>query len=189
MVKKPLKKEQPRKSRQLLIQRTKEFVEFMDTIKVDQGIPREFNAHVPHPEDVVRLAEMFERSGLDINAPGHWQSLLCTMANFFLDAPPTREVTDWTESGKNLFLRHLLAIKEKNPTCGQEKLCELLKERMPREYPADSKSLRTQLQNILREKKLRLNSGGAFEEDRTFLQAFGVKLAAVGDVANNLQPR
>ena len=51
-------------------------------------------------------------------------------------------------------------------------LCELLKERRPKEFTMAAVSLRVQLQQILREKRRRVAEGTATEEEIELLKQF-----------------
>lgn len=182
LVKKPLKKEQPRKSRQELIERTKEFIEFMDIVREDfdqdDGTDEHdyvFSAHLPDHDSARRLAEMFERSGMDYRAPGHWQFMLVAMCNFFLDETPTRVATDWTRDDKYQFLTEIAQLEAKHGKTNRLSLCKMLREQKPKQYPADPDSLRVQLQKILREFREDLEIDALTPKEKKLLRAFDRK--------------
>ena len=101
MAKKQLKKEMEGPKRQHSRNFREELFEFLDDLKLEIAdgaeFDRDFKPHtMPNPDDDFDtdvepgLYELFERSGLDIAAPGHWQFLLVVILNTM--GP------DWTES-------------------------------------------------------------------------------------------
>ncbi|MGF6311895.1 hypothetical protein ABIB82_005872 [Bradyrhizobium sp. i1.8.4] len=175
MTKKPLKKASEGPKRQHSRNFRDELFEFLAEVK--QGIEegddweREFKPHVPDEDSAPGLVEMFNRAGLDINKPGHWQFMLVAVVNAYAKYW-TRVTTDWTESDKNQFLRDVIAQRIEGENNRRGLLCESLHDSKPDEYPATGESLRIQLQEILREKRGRIANGTASEEDVELLNLF-----------------
>jgi hypothetical protein len=184
MAKKKLKKEIDGKKRQHSRNFREELFEFLVDVRRDIAdgaeFHRDFKPHtMPNPDDDFEadtdaepgLYELFERSGLDISAPGHWQFLLIAMLNA-MGPDWTRIITDWTETEKNRFLLDVLDQRSKGPKANREELCERLKLEKPGEYAATAGSLRVQLQLILKEKRDRVAKGTATDEEIALLQQF-----------------
>src|SRR4051794_11617666 len=106
MAKQPLKKQQegPRKPHSRNFRA--ELYEFLDDVKKEieggEQFGREFEADPKAIDDdcAVGLRDMFNRAGLDITAPGHWQFMLVAVVNAY-GKNWTLVFTDWTESQKN----------------------------------------------------------------------------------------
>lgn len=172
MTKKPLKKASEGPKRQHSRNFREELFEFLDDVKRDgDEWQPEFSPHIPDEDSAPGLVEMFDRAGLDINAPGHWQFMLVAVVNAYANYW-TRMTRDWTESDKNQFLRDVAAQRIEGENNRRGLLCERLHNSKPNDYPATGESLRIQLQEILREKRDRVASGRASEEDVELLKLF-----------------
>ncbi|MBW7964153.1 hypothetical protein [Bradyrhizobium sp. BR 10261] len=175
MTKKPLKKESEGPKRQHSRNFREELFEFLDDVK--QGIEEgddwesEFKPHIPDEDSAPGLVEMFERAGLDINKPGHWQFMLVAVVNAYGEYW-TRVTTDWTEDDKNRFLRDVVAQRIEGENNRRGLLCERLHNSKPNQYPATGESLRIQLQKILKEKRDCIANGTASAEDVELLKLF-----------------
>jgi len=172
VTKKTLKKASEGPKRQHSRNFREELFEFLDDVKRDgDDWPGEFSPLVPDEDSAPGLVEMFDRAGLDINKPGHWQFMLVAVVNAYAKYW-TRVTTDWTESDKNQFLRDVIAQRIEGENNRRGLLCERLHNSKPDEYPATGESLRIQLQEILREKRDRFASGTTSEEDAELLKLY-----------------
>lgn len=144
--------------------------ELLDVIKSDVGLGETFlpDFHEYEPEEIdettAGLREIFEFSGLSIDAPGHWQLLLIAVLNCYV-APAPRAATRWTRENERLFVHRVVCEREGGSTLGVEKLCEELKTKFPTDYPAVAATLRSEFQRITREMKSRV--GGGYDKDGT----------------------
>jgi hypothetical protein len=118
----------------------------------------EFHNDTEIDETTAGLGEIFELSGLDINAPGHWQLLLVAVLNCYV-APAPKVATRWTRENERLFVRRIVDQRESGSSLGIEKLCDVLKAKFPIDYPATAPTLRTEFQRITREMKVRVEGG------------------------------
>lgn len=118
----------------------------------------EFDKDTEIDEATAGLGEIFELSGLDINAPGHWQLLLVAVLNCYT-APAPRVATRWTRENERLFVSRIIDEREAGSSFGVERLCEVLKSKFPTDYPAVAATLRTEFQRIAREMKARVEKG------------------------------
>lgn len=172
MVKKRLKKEVDGPKKQHSRNSQEELFEFLDDVKRDgDDWPGEFSPLVPDEDSAPGLVEMFDRAGLDINKPGHWQFMLVAVVNAYANNW-TRVTRDWTEGDKNQFLRDVAAQRIDGENNRRGLLCERLHNSKPSDYPASGESLRIQLQEILREKRDRVSSGTTSDEDVELLKLF-----------------
>ena len=129
------------------------FLEFLDEIREDNerdgGPDRSFSDHPPLDEDsTTDLQEYFDRAGLDISAPGHWQFLLVALTNaVHLEQPGNKA---FTREENNEFLRDIAELKKQHDV-GRLKLCEMWvnKERSAGRHPSTPGSCKTRLQNLL----------------------------------------
>lgn len=176
VAKKQLKKQVEGPKKQHSRNFREELFEFLDDVKrgIEDGDEweREFN-HPNEPDDESEqgLAELFNRSGLDITAPGHWQFLLVAVLNAYGENW-TRVFTDWTEGEKNRFLWAVLEQRSEGEKAGRLMLCQRLIQKQPKDYRMDGESLRVQLQNILKEKRDRAANETATDEDIKLLKQF-----------------
>jgi hypothetical protein len=177
MAKQPLKKQQqsPRKPHSRYFR--EELYEFLDFIKSEieggERFEREFEADPKAIDDdcAVGLINMFNRSGLDITAPGHWQFMLVAVVNAY-GKNWTRVITDWTECQKNQFAREAAEQRIEGENNSRLELCKRLKEKDGKSYPMDAETLRKQLQAILKEKRERVDDGTADDEDVEILNLY-----------------
>lgn len=177
MAKQPLKKEQagPRRPHSRYFRdELKEFLGFIRSeIEGGEQFNREFEADPKAIDDdcAVELEAMFNRAGLDITAPGHWQFMLVAVVNAYGNNW-TRVTTDWTESQKNRALRDIANQRIEGENNTRLRLCERLIEKDRKSYPMDPETLRKQLQAILKEKRERAAAGRADEEDIELLRLY-----------------
>lgn len=177
MAKQKLKKQQegPRKSHSRHFR--DELDEFLADVKkdIDGGaqFEREFEADPKAIDDdcAVGLIAMFDKAGLDITAPGHWQFMLVAVVNAY-GKNWTRVTTDWTESQRNRLLREAAEQRIEGENNSRLRLCERLIEKDRTSYPMDAETLRKQLQEILAEKRERVIAGTSNEEDVELLSLY-----------------
>lgn len=177
MTKKPLKKQHVGKRKPHSRYFRDELREFLDLIKteIEEGetFAREFESDPKAIDDdcAVGLSNMFERAGLDITAPGHWQFMLVAVVNAY-GKTWTRVTTDWTESDKSELLRGAAAQRIEGANNSRLELCRRLQETDRNSYPMDADTMRKQLQAILKEKRSRLATGTARDGDADLLKLY-----------------
>lgn len=177
MTKKPMKKQRGGQQKPHSRHFRDELWDFLDFIKKEieagETFDREFESDPKAIDDdcAVGLSSMFERAGLDITAPGHWQFMLVAVVNAY-GKSWTRVVTDWTESDKNELLRRAAAQRIDGENLSRLELCKRLQEKDRNSYPMDAETMRKQLQAILKEKRLRVAAGTARDEDIELLKLY-----------------
>jgi hypothetical protein len=129
------------------------FLEFLDELREDNerdgGPDRSFSDAPPLDEvSTTDLQEYFDRAGLDVSSPGHWQFLLVALTNaVHLERPGTKA---FTREENNAFLRDIAELKKKHDVA-RPKLCErwVDEERAAGRYPSTPGSSKTRLQDLL----------------------------------------
>lgn len=135
------------------------FLKLLSTIKADVEVGEKFIPKFVQGHEVdectIGLGEVFAMSGLDINAPGHWQLLFVGMLNEYA-SPPTRPRIRWSRENERLFIRRVIDYKRHNASEGILDVCKSLK-RMYAEYTASDVTLQAQFQKSLREMRERVD--------------------------------
>lgn len=165
-------------------ERLREFLIEWREDTANEDLRREFQ-HDPEldldPEVTGDLGELFQISGLDPAAPGHWQLLTVAIVNFMTlreGGAPQR----WTDEAKLQFLQDMFETKQEHPAVGRLQLCLELKRKYVEMglaqttqgwlYSVDEESLRVRFQSLLRQWKTRAARGGLSPRQRKYLEAF-----------------
>lgn len=157
-----------------------EFWELLNAIRSDVDVgerfPRqfspEFDSKICHG-----LREVFEISGLDVKAPGHWQLLLKGMLNAYSDRA-ARERTRWTRDSEKLFVRRVLnelalsPEKTLNANGESDSIWQSIKNRFSKEYPAGEGSLRSQFLAIMKVFRILKSENSASDEELSLIEEY-----------------
>jgi hypothetical protein len=149
--------------------------DFKDDMESDEPWSPDFDPYADtDPDAAPGLIELFQGSGMDLRAPGHWQILLVAVLNAIHREAPGPDET-WTPAKKNEFLRDMSQLRKEHRGVGILKLCEHLREEYPKKYLATAESLRTTFQKVLREKRDQIDRGEADPQTREWVQEFDKK--------------
>ena len=150
------------------------FLEFLDVVRedVDDGESpfREFHGDPNSLDDdcTTDLESYFDRAGLEVESPGHWQFLLVALVNHV--HREQRGNKAFPKNENNDFLRDIAALKKQH-NVGRLKLCEMWvdNERAAGRYPGSSGTNRTRLQDSLTLLRAIKNAGKGTQEELEWL--------------------
>ena len=149
----------------------------LDEVHEDIGngatFQRTFDPHLPDDEEVAPgLAEMFQRSGLDFTAPGHWQTLLVMISMAIhpnWDGPKMKWPV-WREP----FMNRIVELHQQYPDLKRIELCEKFKiERRSGEHWPSAETLRQKVQEVLRDARAHQEENRASEDELRWLRTLG----------------
>lgn len=153
-----------------------ELMEVLDDLREDiekgETFHREFSPELPDDGDLAPgLAELFQRSGLDPTAPGHWQLLLLTISNAMhpnWEGPKLK----WAVR-KEMFMDRIAELRQERPASKRYDLCEEFKKERPGEHWPSAESLRLKVQEFLGIARDHRDANEASESELRWLRLLG----------------
>jgi hypothetical protein len=177
MARRPYKKESEERPKKPSRSMRKNFLEILDDIS-ERSYPPKFK--IPQKYDfteedgLIGVRQVFDRAGLDVRAPGHWQQIVIQFVSHVWPAW-NRYTTSWSYEQRIDFLFDLNRQRTKVGNVGLLKLCKSLREENPKGYPAEGPSLRVEAQKTLRDLRQRVRKGTATPSEKRLADLFPLR--------------